>query len=80
MTFFDDKAFTINDLVAAVIAIEEELGVTPSGVYADVRTRLDIVEARINNPLAPAPEVLNPFLLPILVSLSRLVLVILILF
>lgn len=61
MTFFDDKAFTINDLVAAVIAIEQELGVTPSGVYADVRTRLDIVEARINNPLAPAPSVLNPF-------------------
>jgi hypothetical protein len=61
MTFYDDKAATINALVAAVTAIEVELGVVPAGVYADVRTRLDILEARINNPFAPAPDVLNPF-------------------
>jgi len=61
MSFFDDKAYTINDLIAAVEAIETELGVVPSGVYANVRARLDIVESRINNPNAPAPDVLNPF-------------------
>jgi hypothetical protein len=42
-------------------AIEEELGPAPAGVYASVRTRLDILEARINNPLVPAPNVENPF-------------------
>ena len=47
--------------IGATEAIETELGITPSGVYADVRTRLDILEARINNPLIPAPNVLNPF-------------------
>lgn len=41
--------------------IENELGVDPNGVYSTVRTRLDILEARINNPLAPAPNVENPF-------------------
>lgn len=61
MSFYDDKAATINDLVAAVIAVENELGILPSGVYASVRTRLDILEARINDPLAPAPNTLNPF-------------------
>lgn len=61
MTFFDDKAYTINDLINAVIAIETELGSLPAGVYASVRTRLDILEARINNPFAPAPNVNNPF-------------------
>lgn len=61
MSFFDDKAYTINDLIAAVEAIETELGIVPSGVYANVRARLDIVESRINNPNAPAPDVLNPF-------------------
>lgn len=54
-------ATSINDLIEATEAIETELGVTPSGVYADVRTRLDILETRINNPLVPAPDVLNPF-------------------
>lgn len=58
---FDDKAATINALISAVEAIESELGLLPSGVYASVRTRLDILEARINNPLAPAPNVQNPF-------------------
>ena len=44
-----------------ISAIEQELGVDPNGVYSTVRTRLDILEARINNPLAPAPNVENPF-------------------
>src|SRR5579885_1778406 len=61
MTFYDDKAATINALVSAVEAIENELGTLPAGVYASVRTRLDILEARINNPFAPAPNVQNPF-------------------
>lgn len=41
--------------------IKQELGVDPNGVYSTVRTRLDILEARINNPLAPAPNVEDPF-------------------
>jgi hypothetical protein len=57
----DDKAIAINALISAVEAIQRELGITPSGVYADTRVRLDILEARINNPLAPAPSVDNPF-------------------
>lgn len=61
MTFFDDKAYTINDLIVAVINIELALGSLPAGAYASVRTRLDILEARINNPNAPAPNVNNPF-------------------
>lgn len=61
MTFYDDKAATINALVTSVEAIEQELGLLPAGVYATVRTRLDILEARINNPFAPAPNVPNPF-------------------
>lgn len=61
MTFYDDKAYTINDLIEAVIAIEDELGSLPAGAYASVRTRLDILEARINNPYAPSPNVNNPF-------------------
>jgi hypothetical protein len=44
-----------------ISTIEQELGVDPNGVYSTVRTRLDILEARINNPLAPAPNVENPF-------------------
>lgn len=61
MVFFDDKAATINDLIDAIIAVEEELGLTPAGIYASVRTRLDILEARINNPNLPAPNAENPF-------------------
>lgn len=38
----------INDII-------KELGVSPSGMYADVRARLDVLEARINNPLALTP-------------------------
>lgn len=57
----DDKAEAINALIDAVESIERELGITPSGVYSDVRVRIDILEARINNPLAPGPNVENPF-------------------
>ena len=42
-------------------AINEIIGEDPAGVYADIRVRLDILEARINNPNAPAPNVTNPF-------------------
>jgi len=56
-----DDAVSVNAAIGAIEAIENELGLVPSGVYADVRTRLDILEARINNPFAPAPDVLNPF-------------------
>lgn len=49
MTFYDDKAAAINALQQAVLAIENELGITPAGVYASVRTRFDILESRINN-------------------------------
>lgn len=52
---------TLAILIASVNSIEEELGPSPEGVYASVRTRLDILEARINNPYAPAPSVTNPF-------------------
>lgn len=56
-----DDANSVNANISATEAIENELGIVPSGVYADVRTRLDILETRINNPFAPAPNVLNPF-------------------
>jgi hypothetical protein len=59
----DNAGDTINALIDAVEAIERELGITPSGVYSDVRVRMDILEARINNPLAPAPNVENPFII-----------------
>lgn len=52
---------TVNALIEAVEAIEHELGITPSSVYADVRVRLDVLEARINNPNSPSPNVENPF-------------------
>lgn len=58
MTYSDA---TISALIDSVNSIEEELGLDPNGVYATVRTRLDILEARINNPFAPAPNVPNPF-------------------
>lgn len=61
MVFEDDKATAINALIESVEAIEHELGITPSGVYADVRVRLDILESRINNSLAPSPNVDDPF-------------------
>lgn len=55
----DETVF--NDLVDDVAAIEATLGPTPSGIYSDVRVRLDILEARINNPNVPTPNVTNPF-------------------
>lgn len=62
MTLEDDE-ITIAQLVNSVNTIEDELGVNPGGVYANVSVRLDILEARINNPLAPAPTVTNPFII-----------------
>lgn len=58
-----DGYIATNALRDAVFAIEEELGITPSGVYSDVRVRLDILEARINNPLDAAPNVEDPFII-----------------
>jgi photosystem II stability/assembly factor-like uncharacterized protein len=57
----DDKSTAINSLIEAVTAIEKVLGITPYGVYSDIRVRLDILEARINNPNVPSPNVTNPF-------------------
>ena len=51
----------LNALIQAVSDLQTEMGVDPSGVYADIRARLDILEARINNPLVPAPNVEDPF-------------------
>lgn len=48
-----DEDIAINALRSAAYAIEKELGLTPSGVYSDVRARFDILEARINNPVSP---------------------------
>lgn len=60
MTIPDD---VILNLIAQVNEIEEELGLTPQGVYSDVRVRLDILESRINNPFSPSPTVDNPFII-----------------
>lgn len=38
----------------AIFAIELELGIVPSGVYSDVRARLDILESRINFGVSPS--------------------------
>lgn len=54
----EDMAITA--LRSAVFAIETELGVVPSGVYADVRARLDVLESRINfSTSAIEPGILN---------------------
>ncbi len=53
----DLTAFLLN----AIEDIEKELGVKPQSVYSNVRARLDILEARINNPNIPSPTVDNPF-------------------
>ena len=47
---------SINACISAIENIETELGILPSGPYADVRTRLDVLESRINNPNIPAPS------------------------
>ena len=43
----------ISALREATFAVERELGIKPSGIYADVRARLDILEARINSSIPP---------------------------
>lgn len=48
-----EEDIAINALREAAFAIEKELGITPSGIYSDVRARFDILEARINNPVSP---------------------------
>lgn len=48
-----DEDIAINALRSATFAIEKELGLSPSGIYNDVRARFDILEARINNPVSP---------------------------
>lgn len=47
----EDTAITA--LRESTFAIEEELGITPSGIYPDVRTRLDILESRLNLSVSP---------------------------
>lgn len=42
------QAETVNRLRNAIVAIEAELGVKPSGVYTTVRARLDALDAAIN--------------------------------
>lgn len=46
-----DGYIATNALRDAVFAIETELGITPSGIYSDVRVRFDVLESRIGNPL-----------------------------
>lgn len=46
----DENSTAINALNDVVISIEQELGITPKGIYSDTRTRLDILESRVNNP------------------------------
>ena len=48
----------IEDQVNEIITT---LGTDPEGVYSNVRVRLDILEARINNPNVPSPTTTNPF-------------------
>jgi hypothetical protein len=52
---------SINANIGATIEIETVLGILPAGPYSTVRTRMDILESRINNPYAPGPNVTNPF-------------------
>lgn len=42
------NAEVINRLKVAIIAVETELGVKPSGIYLTVRNRLDVLEGLIN--------------------------------
>lgn len=53
VTGSSQEDIAINALRDATLAIENELGITPSGIYTDVRARFDILEARINNPSSP---------------------------
>jgi hypothetical protein len=43
----------ITALRSSVFAVEIELGITPSGIYPDVRTRLDILESRLQFGVSP---------------------------
>lgn len=45
------QAETINRLRNAIVALEAELGVKPSGIYTTVRARLDAMELSINSLL-----------------------------
>lgn len=49
-----EEDIAITALRSAVFAIETELGIKPSGIYPDVRTRLDILESRINFSVSPS--------------------------
>lgn len=40
---------SVNRLRAAIISIENELGIKPSGIYSTVRSRLDTLETAVNN-------------------------------
>lgn len=51
----------MSTLQEQIDAILVTLGIDPNGVYANVRARLDILEARINNPNVASPTVTNPF-------------------
>lgn len=42
---------TVNRLRTAILAIEQELGVNPSGIYSTVKSRLDTVETTVSNNL-----------------------------
>lgn len=53
----------INALQEAILAIQHELGISPSTVYSNVRARLDILEKRMSNQLEPSPNVENPFII-----------------
>lgn len=41
------KASLINDLRNAIVAIETELGVKPSGIYSTIRARLDVMDTQL---------------------------------
>ncbi len=39
----------INNLRNAIIAVEQELGVQPSGIYGNVKTRINAIEIAVGN-------------------------------
>ena len=43
------RAVTVNNLRDAILAIEAELGIKPSGIYATVRARLDVLQSSIDS-------------------------------
>ena len=48
-----DNAFFAK-ISSAILAIENELGIKPAGIYSDVRQRLDAMEVGINSAIAAA--------------------------